>query len=446
MDGYQDLLQDVVDAIRSGELAQARRQLLRAGNQRNDPGLVGAIRGLEVACLVSDDDGDIEALMDSLAAEPDHPIEFHHGVGSALSDAGHSLRDDSLLLLAEAWFRRLSTTHGDAATLIQLSIVLERLDRLDQTVEVLQRALALDDDASPLHLRLAQTLADLGKLDLAAAAYRRYLEREPSDAHEWISLAIVECDAGRAAEADQAYWRAAGLEPSNVSLHYNWLITALRGGDEERAADALRRLQAVAPGNWQTRMAEARLLAVRGDAAGAVALASDVFTDCRNLKDADDASGDLDGDDDADADAAEALTHVAESLFIMAQAGNLVDQAQAFAAQLFDTWTFSDNLLRQLRSFEPGEAAVLGDYWVMVDALYPGEEEPMACLISHRVFATSEAQACELARAFEERCGADRTRIEEVEQLGTSSGPEHPGVAWRSDRLDAYPADEYGGP
>lgn len=429
MDAYQQLLSDIVEAIRHGEVARARRELLRAGNRAADEQLMGAIKGLEIACIAADEDqpSDLLAGVREAAAGP----SFGNGLGCALSDAGHLLSDDGLLSLAEVWFTELRANHADAETVTNHAIVLERLGRYSEASDTLRQAIELAPEQHELRLRLASVLAQLGDLDKAAAEYKLYLGDHPQDAHTWVSLAIVECDAGNRDDAERAYWRAAGLEPNNVSLHYNWLITALRAGDPERAGDALRRLQNDAPDDWRTHMAQARMLAAQGEHAEAVMLAAEVFDDCREQ-------------DDGTEELEETLIHVAETAMFIAKSAELLEEARDFAEELFESWTFSEPLLDHLRALDGTKPRPLDDFWVMVDALYTGFDEPLACLVSHRVFADNEEHAALLAMDFEQRCGAVETRVEEIERIGNAPEPDHPGVWWRSERLDAYPADEYG--
>jgi tetratricopeptide (TPR) repeat protein len=312
-------------------------------------------------------------------------------------------------------------------------LVLERLDRLDDAIAALSKAVEADPDFRSARLRLGRLASRAGGLQCAADAYRGYLKAHPNDAHEWISLAIVLCDMRQIEDAEQAYWRAAGLEPSNVSLHFNWLISAQRAGDLERARDALKKLTAIAPQEWRTKVAEAYILEKSGDAVGAFRLGRHVFLDLIAER-TDDASN-------------KALDYVARRISEIALRSHdqFPAEAEEFVGDLFAEEIFTDETLVLIRALEQPKTSDLFAHALQIEALYRDQDEPFACFVNYRVLARDKEEAAAFAQRFEERCGANDVcvRLEEVEQLDACEGPTHAGVCWRSGRM-SFPADEFG--
>jgi tetratricopeptide (TPR) repeat protein len=430
-DTIEALIDVVCGALADGEVAAARRHLVRARTRAGDSQTLGAIAGLELACerIDADDDAPSRERLRALAGETsEEPARFTSAVGCALSDLGERLDDARFLALADEWFRDATQVFIEPILFANHGVVLERLDRHADAADAFGRALDLDDTFHDLRRRRARCLAHARDLDGAAGEYRRYLAAHPDDAHEWISLAIVECDAGRLDDAEQAYWRAAGLEPNNLSLHYNWSISALRADGEDRARYALKRLEAIDPSDWRTHMARAQLVERGGDPAEAFRQIARVFLEI------------AEADDDQDTDPL--MEHMASHLWRLGRRPELRAEAAGVLARLFPVRVFPESILDLLRELDDPQAGVVRDFAILIDALYSRADEPYACIVNYRVFAATQDEAGALAAAFERRCGAGQVHIDEGEDLGASDDEQHRGVWMRSNEFH-YPAVQF---
>ncbi|HLL21619.1 MAG TPA: tetratricopeptide repeat protein [Kofleriaceae bacterium] len=446
----EQLLVDVLTALEDDDVAVARRHLIKArASIGEDEQLRGAITALDLVCDLRADVSDEQwqhQLCDLQARTPTEDLAFATAVGCTLSDAGDGLAEVRLLEAAERWFAQLIATKRDAISVLNHAVVLERLDRLDDAVAAFSNALELDPDSPAVELRLARVASRAGQLSRSVDAYRAYLQAHPEDAHEWISLAIALCDKGEIHEAEQAYWRAAGLEPSNVSLHFNWLISAQRAGDLERARDALAKLRAIAPHDWRTCISEGYVLEESGDVAGAFRHGRQVFLELL----------DEPSDDDFDSSSVEYVAGaVARSASRVRD--ELGSEVAAFVDDVIAAEVFTHDTLALIRALEHPEEADLRVYFVQVEALYANGGEPFGCFVNYRVLARDAAAAATHARQFEARCGADEVRVvddetheietqeSETQEIDACEEPSHPGVDGRSHRM-TFPASELGTP
>ena len=423
----EDLIDEVIAAVIEGDLASARRRLLKARRTARNDQLRGAIGGLEVACLRRDDEDDDRwrERFRALATDTsDDPIEFANAVGCTLSEVGEGLRDVRFLELADDWFTRVTTDASDSLLFANHAVVLDRMERYAAAAVAFGKALEVDATFHDARCRMARCLAKANDLAAAAREYRTYLVACPDDAHEWISLAIVECDAGNMEEAERAYWRAAGLEPDNLSLHYNWLISAVRAKDEERAAYGLKKLEAISPDDWRTKLARAHLLDRRGEILEAFRIAREAFFEVAD-----------EGDEEVLEDIAGKLLHLGRYPEARDEALRLVDDAFAVLA-------FPESLLDLIRELDDPERRQLTDFSVIVDSLYVLPDDSYGCIVNYRVFATDPDEASRLATAFHLRCGARNAHADKCQEEDSPPNHHHRGVRWRSDEW-RYPADQY---
>lgn len=131
--------------------------------------------------------------------------------------------------------RLVARNPRDVIALHNLGVELRRRDRLDESLEALERALALGAKAPETAAVHAHLLADFGRFDEAVAQYRRVLDTHPDmiDAHETLARLLPQI--GRRAEAFDGYRQALVQAPSSGLL---WL-SALSAAKDLRDADQL---------------------------------------------------------------------------------------------------------------------------------------------------------------------------------------------------------------
>jgi tetratricopeptide (TPR) repeat protein len=95
----------------------------------------------------------------------------------------------------------------------RLAHLLQGEERLEEALEVMRQALALDAGAKDLYNTLGMTYSELGRHEEALAMFRRYVELAPDEPNAHDSLGLGYQWAGRYAEAIQEYKRALALNP-----------------------------------------------------------------------------------------------------------------------------------------------------------------------------------------------------------------------------------------
>ncbi len=96
-----------------------------------------------------------------------------------------------------------------------------RLGRLDEAVAAGRRAAGLAPDDLDAHYNLGLALTDKGEWDAAIRAYRRGLELNPDHGLSWNNLGAALEKGGDLAEAETAYARAVALNPSHYEAQNN---------------------------------------------------------------------------------------------------------------------------------------------------------------------------------------------------------------------------------
>lgn len=112
----------------------------------------------------------------------------------------------------------------DAETLSNLGMLLMRANRLDESENVLRRALALRHENADAHNHLAMTLAERGRLSEAQASIDAALALDPHHDNAAITQALILQNRGRPAEAVAVYRDLLARTPENTDAHSNMLF------------------------------------------------------------------------------------------------------------------------------------------------------------------------------------------------------------------------------
>ena len=139
----------------------------------------------------------------------------------------------------------LDSNHADSLHL--LGIIACKVGRHAAGVELLGRALAINDRSADCHFNMAHALRTLGRLDDAAVHFNQasVLKRDFSAAH--LCLGDLLMQQGRLEEAQSRYQRALVIEPRSVDAHYGLANVAMQQGQLDAAAAAYQRVLALKP-------------------------------------------------------------------------------------------------------------------------------------------------------------------------------------------------------
>jgi tetratricopeptide (TPR) repeat protein len=134
-----------------------------------------------------------------------------------------------------------------------LALALRQLERDDEALAVLRKALALGLEREQLRRQLGQTLAEMGRSEEAIRALSPL--RETGEPESRIALAGALSDAGRADEAMVILDRLVKEDPRNPRVYETLGVAEMR---RDRPAEARRQLERALelndrlPGAWNT--------------------------------------------------------------------------------------------------------------------------------------------------------------------------------------------------
>jgi len=148
---------------------------------------------------------------------PQHPFGW-----KLLGGIYHRRGDAQAALNAMAMSARFDP--DDAETLSNLGMLLTRANRLDESENVLRRALALRPGNVDAHNHLAITLAELGRLTEAQASANAALALDPHHEKAAITVALILQTQSRPAEAVAVYRELLARNPENTDAHSNMLF------------------------------------------------------------------------------------------------------------------------------------------------------------------------------------------------------------------------------
>ena len=140
---------------------------------------------------------------------------------------------------AERLYRQIlqiNPRHADAIHL--LGVIAHQVGRNDVAVELIGKAIGINEAEPIYHINLANALKNLARLDDAVVSYREALRIRPDYAEAHYNLGIVLRDLGRLEEAITAYGTAIRIKPDLADAHYNLGLALYDQGCFEAAAGA----------------------------------------------------------------------------------------------------------------------------------------------------------------------------------------------------------------
>ena len=158
--------------------------------------------------------------------------------------------------------------HPDA--LHFLGLLAGRRREYEKAIELIGRAIEVNDGAAVYHLNLGKILYAAARTDAAVVAYRAAIERDPSNAEAHTDLGVVLQQVGDLHAALAAYRRSLEIEANQPRVHYN-LGTVLRAlGRLDEAIQHVEKMLERTPRLATARVMLAGLLLERGDPSAAL--------------------------------------------------------------------------------------------------------------------------------------------------------------------------------
>jgi tetratricopeptide (TPR) repeat protein len=193
------------------------------------------------------------ALLES--GRPDEALEVAAESAAASDRSGRLWRIRAYLLqlreehegAVEAYRNVVEDAPDDFESWNNLGNSYAALERFDQSLEALGRAVALQPQVAPVRINFAATLIAAGRLDEAVEALQGCVRDFPRDPKPLVELGGVLKQLGRDAEALDVLERAVRLDPRDADLQVKLATERLVAWKMEEAEQALRAAIAVSP-------------------------------------------------------------------------------------------------------------------------------------------------------------------------------------------------------
>ena len=264
--------------FRVGDLQASRAEY--AAMLQQHPDLAAAHYGLgRVATLLADRPAAIEQYVRATRLSPPFGAA-HYALALALRSAGRD--SDAAAHFAE--YRRWGPRHpapqdplldevrdlnGTARELLAEAARLGKAGRLDESIELNLKALAVDPAAAQAQVNLIGLFGRKGRPDLAERHYRSALELGTSVDEAHYNYGVLLASAGRLTEAAAAFERALNVNPFHAGAHSNLATVLTREGKLDLAASHYQQAISNNPAHARARINLARLLAATGRVADA---------------------------------------------------------------------------------------------------------------------------------------------------------------------------------
>ena len=175
-----------------------------------------------------------------LARDPNHFDSLHLLGVIALQRGRHAVAID-MIGRAVALNDRSATFHNNLAEALRVA------GRLDEAVIHARRAVEIEPTFAEAHMNLGNALNQQGKNDEAAAQYLRALEINANYVEAHANLGVARMDQGRLDEAIDSYRRALAIRPNFAAAEMNLGIALHQKGQWDEAIAHYQRALALTP-------------------------------------------------------------------------------------------------------------------------------------------------------------------------------------------------------
>jgi tetratricopeptide (TPR) repeat protein len=190
-------------------------------------------------------------LAEALREEPGWALRQRWAL--ALGYLGDRLTEEGAVDRAQVGYRKaLAVSPDDPRVLSAQGLSLYRAGRFGQAIPILQRAVALDPEASLSRVNLGIAQAAAGDVQGAQQTYVRLLEENPSEPLGWFNLGNLLQRTERLPEATEAYARAVALDGSLAPAWFQRARTLILLNRIPEALEPARRALELDPGNALT--------------------------------------------------------------------------------------------------------------------------------------------------------------------------------------------------
>jgi len=245
-DRAASLIQEGLCRLHSGKLQEADEALVLASRYSADGGLVAFYRGqvqfawrdyiealdrFEEALKLSSDQVPAEDVYFQMAlccinieeysearqhleqclrsGQETVPVSFYRGI----CDLGEGKAESAMAHFLEAL--RMGPSRDDLSrVLFNIGTCLKELGRLDEAIEMLEKAVEVDPEDLANHNLLGFCYYTTKRHQQAVVCFRRAVEIEPTSAIDWANLASNLRDLGKTEEAVAMYEKALSLDPT----------------------------------------------------------------------------------------------------------------------------------------------------------------------------------------------------------------------------------------
>lgn len=264
----------LADALfRLGDLHASRAEY-RALLQQH-PDLALALYGAgRVAWLLGDRDAAIAQYLRATQVSPPFGAA-HYALALALRGAGRRSDADAHFTEYRRWGGRYPVPHdpildevralnGTARELLAQAARLGKAGRFDESIELHQKALAMDPAAAQAHVNLISLFGRKGRTDLAEDHYHRALKLATSVDEAHYNYGVLLVSARRLPDAAAAFRQALEVNPFHAGAHSNLGAILAREGKLDLAASHYQQAIANDPAHTAARVNLARLLLATG--------------------------------------------------------------------------------------------------------------------------------------------------------------------------------------
>ncbi len=162
-------------------------------------------------------------------------------VSAARLQQAIALHKTGNLAEAQGIYREILAENPKNPDALHLLGVLARQERRPgEAVELISRAIAINNTTAAFHNNLGNALGDLGRYDEAILAYRDALRLRPGSIESQINLADTLKLAGRLAEAIATYRHLLAAQPNIPEAHYHLAHLLQQAGDLPAAVNSYR--------------------------------------------------------------------------------------------------------------------------------------------------------------------------------------------------------------